>query len=83
MKTQIERHIVESDSSSRTYVVSKYDDGSWACSCPSWIFKRGEKIDCKHIISLKNMNTEYYVNVTGLNKEDLNLSFKQQKENDY
>lgn len=31
------------------YVITKYSDGSWACSCPAWKFHRGERVNCKHI----------------------------------
>ena len=32
------------------YLVNRYPDGDWTCSCPAKAFKRG---DCKHIIALK------------------------------
>ena len=52
----INRYFKDSYSSdkSKTYVISEYNDGSWACSCPSWIFKKGHKLDCKHIYEVKN-----------------------------
>jgi len=28
--------------------------GKRKCSCPSWIFKKGHKLDCKHIYEVKN-----------------------------
>ena len=52
VKLIVERHIIDSTSSSKTWVVVKYDDGSWACSCPKWIFTRGQKENCKHIKEL-------------------------------
>jgi len=45
---------------SKDWVVQKYDDGSYSCNCPSWIFHKGQKVDCKHIIELKNCNVDYY-----------------------
>ena len=33
------------------YLVNRYPDGDWTCSCPAKAFKRG---DCKHIIALKS-----------------------------
>lgn len=33
----------------RSYVVSKNRRGTWACSCPRWIFQKGHREDCKHI----------------------------------
>jgi hypothetical protein len=32
------------------YLVNRYPDGDWTCSCLAKAFKRG---DCKHIIALK------------------------------
>jgi predicted nucleic acid-binding Zn finger protein len=47
----VECYLVPSQSDpNRSYVVSKKRDGTWACSCPRWIFKRE---DCKHIHELK------------------------------
>ena len=54
MKETIAKFNVPSNSSSRVYVVSQYDDGSWACSCPAWIFKKGQRVDCKHIYEIRN-----------------------------
>jgi hypothetical protein len=31
------------------YVVAKSRKGTWGCSCPAWIYKRGKHGDCKHI----------------------------------
>ena len=55
-KLIINRYFKDSYSSdkSKTYTISEYNDGSWACSCPSWIFKKGHKLDCKHIYEVKN-----------------------------
>jgi len=33
----------------KSYKVSLKSDGEYECSCPAWIYKRGEKRDCKHI----------------------------------
>ena len=75
MKEIISKFKVESQSSSRVYVVSKYDDGSWACSCPSWIFKKGHKENCKHILEIINVNykpkpkIETTISITGIMDE--------------
>lgn len=37
------------------YKITEYDDGSWACSCPAWIFHRGQKVNCKHIIQIQQI----------------------------
>ena len=67
MKQQIKRQIVTSNSSSAEYVVAKYDDGSWACSCPAWKFHKGERVDCKHILEIKNQNQEETtIEITGV-----------------
>ena len=63
MKEIIQKYNIQSETSSRRYVVSKYDDGSWACSCPSWIFKKGQRVDCKHIKELIHQQ-EHYVEAT-------------------
>lgn len=52
VKMIVERHNVLNSKGNRYWVVSKYDDGSWACSCPSWIFHKGTKVPCKHITEL-------------------------------
>lgn len=35
----------------KTYKVTNYENGTWACGCPRWIFHREE---CKHIQSAQN-----------------------------
>jgi len=62
---------VESTSTNKTWKVAKYDDGSWACSCPAWIFKKGERKDCKHIEEVKKTNMEHYktISITGITPE--------------
>jgi hypothetical protein len=30
-------------------VVAKSRKGTWGCSCPAWIYQRGQHGDCKHI----------------------------------
>jgi hypothetical protein len=35
---------------SKTYKVTLYEDGSYACSCPQWVYRRKE---CKHIQECK------------------------------
>jgi len=36
------------------YEICKLEIGSYTCNCPSWIFHKGEKINCKHIINYLN-----------------------------
>ena len=66
MKNQVSEFKKYSQSSSKIYKVIKYDDGSYSCNCPSWIFKRGEVRGCKHIEEVKC--EEVNVNISGLNK---------------
>jgi hypothetical protein len=36
----------------KEYEVCLYDDGSYSCNCPAWIFHKGERVNCKHIKEL-------------------------------
>lgn len=45
-------------STGRIYTVAKDGKGRYACSCPAWIFQRGTRKDCKHILSLAHLMTE-------------------------
>jgi hypothetical protein len=36
------------------YEICKLETGSYTCNCPSWIFHKGEKVNCKHIINYLN-----------------------------
>jgi predicted nucleic acid-binding Zn finger protein len=69
-KLIVSRYNIESTSTNRTWVVAEYDDGSYSCSCPAWIFHKGTKINCKHInelIEKKNTPTkESTLTITGL-----------------
>jgi len=47
-KTWADRWGVTGDSGTE-YVVSRKDDGSWACSCPAWKFHKAPRPNCKHI----------------------------------
>lgn len=53
--------------SSGIHKVTEYDDHSWACSCPAWIYHRGSRIDCKHIKEIKSQIPETTLNITGIN----------------
>ena len=44
---------IKSDSSEKTYEICIFDDGSCSCSCPAWLFHKGQRINCKHIKKLK------------------------------
>ena len=66
MKEKIAEYEHESSSSSKIYKVIMYDDGSFSCNCPSWIFKRGNERKCKH--TEEHSQNEYInVNISGLN----------------
>ena len=57
MKLITKRFNVKSKTSKMTYVVSVFNDGSWVCSCPIWIFhkgKNGERVDCVHIKEVRD-----------------------------
>ena len=43
--------------SSKVWVVQKYNDNSFSCNCPAWIFHKGQKVNCKHIQEV--LNSEY------------------------
>jgi len=50
-KKKVRQFMVESQSvRDKLYKVTLYDDGSWACSCPAWIYRRYE---CHHIVTAK------------------------------
>lgn len=36
------------------YKVTLWPGGVFKCGCPSWVFSKAPKPDCKHIVSLKN-----------------------------
>jgi hypothetical protein len=40
--------------STGTMYTVTHDNGEWACSCPHWIYRRGE---CKHIKEVKSRYT--------------------------
>lgn len=31
------------------WVICRLENGDYTCNCPSWIFHKGEKVNCKHI----------------------------------
>lgn len=37
----------------KVYKVSVDREGKYGCSCPTWIFCKGTKIDCQHILRKK------------------------------
>jgi hypothetical protein len=55
------------------WVISKYDD-SYSCNCPAWIFHRGQKVDCKHILAFKHSSQELTINISGLDQKSPILS---------
>ena len=54
MKTYVSKVKVVG-STGRIYTVAKDAEGKCSCSCPSWIFQKGSRKDCKHIKSLSAM----------------------------
>jgi len=77
MKQQLNRIIVPSESSSAEYVVVEYDDKSWSCSCPKWKFHRGERVNCKHILNLKNKESqETTINISGIKEKEVENEIK-------
>ncbi|MDH4164757.1 MAG: SWIM zinc finger family protein [Nitrospirota bacterium] len=42
-------------STGKVYTIAKDEKGNYSCSCPAWIFQRGERKACKHIKSLNQM----------------------------
>lgn len=55
MRSIISKHKILG--SSRYWEVAEYSDGSYSCNCPAWIFHRGTKVDCKHILEYKRHQT--------------------------
>jgi len=74
MKDKINQYFANASKSNKEYVITEYDDGSWACSCPAWIFHKGERVNCKHINQIIcRRNNEVTINVSGLsNSQDSN-----------
>jgi len=51
----VEFYEVQSENRSGVaYVVAKSCKGTWGCSCPAWIYQRGQHGDCKHIRHVLN-----------------------------
>jgi len=71
MKTPKAEYKKYSLTSSRIYKVIEYNDGSFSCNCPSWIFKRGDVRNCKHIDEVKmEKPKEINANISGLNNNN-------------
>lgn len=70
MSEIVERINVASETSSRNYVVCRYDDGTYSCSCPSWIFSKGHKKECKHIVYAQRKKTETTITIDGLKQDE-------------
>lgn len=50
--------VASSTNAAKSYEVLEYDDGSYSCNCPSWVFKNkgtdsSEERMCKHIVKVK------------------------------
>jgi hypothetical protein len=80
----IEKYKVYSETSVHSYIVSKCDDGSYACSCLGWI-RHYPRTNCKHILwVLRNkpepLNLETYDKLHG-KKEKVNKALDILKNN--
>jgi len=51
MNKTIVRKIPVTDSN---WIITEYDDNSFSCNCPAWIFHKGERVNCKHINNFLN-----------------------------
>lgn len=56
--------------SSGNWKIAKYDDGSFSCNCPAWIFHRGSKVDCKHILEFKRQSQEQTLTIQGIDAKN-------------
>jgi predicted nucleic acid-binding Zn finger protein len=66
MKNKLSQTRIQSESSSNIWVITEYDDNSWACSCPKWKFHRGDRVNCKHILQIKNERRQTEIVVSGI-----------------
>ena len=81
VKLIVERHLWESTTANRNWTIAKYDDGTFSCSCPAWIFQKGGiRKDCKHIkafLESKNQREQYTedttATITGVKNEVENI----------
>lgn len=62
--TWVTQWIVTSPDSGKEYKVSQKADGSFACDCPAWKFKKAPRPDCKHILRVKNTEPIDYEKTT-------------------
>jgi hypothetical protein len=70
MKTQVAKYQVPN----KKWIITLWDNGSYSCNCPAWIFHRGEKIDCKHILEMKGCGyTTVYHGIPDKNEELIKL----------
>lgn len=46
------------------YEICLLENGEYTCNCPSWIFHKGSKVDCKHILAYKNNLNSRQVEIT-------------------
>ena len=57
------------------YVITEYDDGTWACSCSAWKFHKAPRVNCKHINEILVNGLSYdekgevNIDIRGLQKE--------------
>lgn len=53
----IKKYLIYSQTSKTSHIISKCDDGSYACDCIGWI-RHYPRINCKHIIEVIRTNPE-------------------------
>jgi predicted nucleic acid-binding Zn finger protein len=41
----------------KEYTITLYPSNQYKCNCPAWIFHKGGKVDCKHILFLRRKFT--------------------------
>lgn len=44
----------------KTYTVTEYTDGTWACACMNWT-RTVPRQDCKHILTQQKLNSNGFV----------------------
>ena len=42
------------EGSKKDWEVCLYDDETFSCNCPAWIFHKGERVNCKHCDQIQN-----------------------------
>ena len=70
MKTKVAQHKFNSSSSNKEYTTIEYEDNTYSCNCPAWIFKKnGKERNCKHIEELKYRKVQAEIVLQELKEE--------------